>query len=299
MPAAGSARKSASRTSLRSAPGAILKVGGSLCRNPRAARALLAALESMATDRTLVVVPGGGRFADEVRRADRRFSLDASHSHWMAVLAMDQSAYLLAHLARRAVLVRRPSEIRPGRLNVLAPSAWLLDEDPLPHSWDVTSDSIAAWVARALRSQQLVLLKSIDGVPGAAPAARQPRASVRVESARAAGTAARLESTDSAASGRIPAGRATTTPIRRRVTRGELGEIVDAHFTRALPAGISCWIVNGRRPERVAALLATGSTYGTEITMRRARPRTRRGPRSAARSRSREEGRRARSRARG
>src|SRR5439155_8330146 len=75
-------------------------------------------------------------------------------------------AHLLRHLAAGSVLVRSPEPIRTGRLNVLAPSAWLLRADPFPHSWDVTSDSIAAWVARALRTARLVLLKSVDGVPG-------------------------------------------------------------------------------------------------------------------------------------
>ena len=34
---------------------------------------------------------------------------------------------------------------------------------PLPHSWDVTSDSIAAWVADLL-GLDLLLLKSVDGI---------------------------------------------------------------------------------------------------------------------------------------
>jgi len=42
---------------------------------------------------------------------------------------------------------------------VLAPSRWLREADPLPHSWDVTSDSIAAWVAGAAGASQLVLVK--------------------------------------------------------------------------------------------------------------------------------------------
>ncbi len=221
-------------------PDAVLKVGGSLCRRPRRVRELMATLGTLAPARTVVVVPGGGPFADQVRRADRRFGLGPTPSHWMAILAMDQSAYLLAHLANGALLVRRPEEIRPGRLNVLAPSAWLLDADPLPHSWGVTSDSIAAWVARVLRARSLILLKSVDGV-------------------RVSGSSARTSR------GRILA----------RVTRRQLGGIVDEHFARALPADISCWIVSGGRPERVATLLATGSTYGSEV-IARARGRSRR-----------------------
>jgi aspartokinase-like uncharacterized kinase len=49
-------------------------------------------------------------------------------------------------------------------LAVLAPHALLRAEDPLPHGWHVTSDSIAAWVASRAGARRLVLLKSIDGV---------------------------------------------------------------------------------------------------------------------------------------
>lgn len=211
-------------------PDAVLKVGGSLSHRPRALRRLMTALEALAGPGTLVVVPGGGRFADEVRRADRRFGLGPSSSHWMAILAMDQLAHVLCDLARSAVLVRSPEEIRAGRLNVLAPWAWLARTDPLPHSWDVTSDSIAAWVARTLEARRLILVKSADGIAAAGPGRRGP--------AR----------------------------IRRRATPAQLGDLVDPYFGRALSGDLPCWIVNGAHPERVAALLATGVTRGTEIS---------------------------------
>jgi aspartokinase-like uncharacterized kinase len=53
-----------------------------------------------------------------------------------------------------------------GRVPVLAPSQWLREADPLPHSWDVTSDSIAAWVAGAVGARRLVLVKP-SGAAGA------------------------------------------------------------------------------------------------------------------------------------
>jgi aspartokinase-like uncharacterized kinase len=36
-------------------------------------------------------------------------------------------------------------------------------EDPLPHNWDITSDTIAAWTAYRL-GIDLVILKSVDGI---------------------------------------------------------------------------------------------------------------------------------------
>jgi hypothetical protein len=219
------------------APDAVLKVGGSLGERPKALARLMAALADLARARTLVVVPGGGRFADEVRRADRRFGLGDPASHWMAILAMDQSAYLLTQLAGAARLIREPAEIGTGRLNVLAPSSWLRRADRLPRSWEVTSDSIAAWIARQTRARMLVLLKDVDGV-----FERDPKKTARAR-------------------------------LRLTAPRDRLTGVVDGYFARALGRRTRCWIVNGRYPERVAALLETGRTYGTELAIDRARGR--------------------------
>lgn len=210
-------------------PDAVIKVGGRLSRRPAALRRLMRALGRLARTRALLVIPGGGRFADEVRRSDRRFALGGSAAHWMAILAMDQYAYLLAILAGHAAVVRGRGAIVAGRLNVLAPSSWLLRTDPLPHSWQVTSDSIAAWVARELSAKRLILVKDVDGLLDRDPQHGRP---------------ARL---------------------RRTVARGRLRGVVDGHFARALGRRIPCWIVNGRRPERVVALIETGQAYGTEV----------------------------------
>jgi aspartokinase-like uncharacterized kinase len=84
-------------------------------------------------------------------------------AHWMAILAMDQYAHLLAERLACGVVVRSVSEagraIERGSVPVLAPSQWLREADPLPHSWDVTSDSIAAWIAGMLQARHLVLVK--------------------------------------------------------------------------------------------------------------------------------------------
>jgi aspartokinase-like uncharacterized kinase len=76
---------------------------------------------------------------------------------------MDQYAHVIADMLPGARLVTGREAIHValecGVVPVLAPLRWLRDRDPLPHSWDVTSDSIAAWVAGELRAQDLVLVK--------------------------------------------------------------------------------------------------------------------------------------------
>ena len=146
----------------------VIKLGGGVLPHIEQFAAVLAAIGDAARQRQLLVVPGGGPFADTVRDVHRYHALPDSAAHWMAVLAMDQYAHLIASRLRAGVVVASVEEIdealATSQLPVLAPSRWLRQADPLPHSWDVTSDSIAAWVAGRVGAPRLVLIKP----PGAA-----------------------------------------------------------------------------------------------------------------------------------
>jgi 5-(aminomethyl)-3-furanmethanol phosphate kinase len=145
---------------------AVVKVGGGVLTSPGHLDAALAVIGDAARSQSLLIVPGGGPFAEAVREVDRRIKLSDEAAHWMAVLSMDQYAHLIASRIARGVIVAAPAEIdaAPGRVPVLAPYRWLREIDPLPHSWSVTSDSIAAWVSGQVGAAALVLVKP----PGAA-----------------------------------------------------------------------------------------------------------------------------------
>ena len=143
----------------------VVKVGGSLLAHPEVLRSVML---RMAKARSVLVVPGGGLFADAVRALDASVAPLDLHTHWMAVLAMDQYAEILVDRldgggVRVETLAEAHQVLSMGRVPVLAPSRWLRAADPLPHSWDVTSDSIAAWVAGQAGAGRLVLIKA----PGA------------------------------------------------------------------------------------------------------------------------------------
>jgi len=152
-----------------SPPGAltVVKVGGGLSAVPGALDAVGAALALAGRRHRLLVVPGGGPFGDAVRAFEARERLSADAAHWMAILAMDQYAHVLAERIPGAALVEEPGAVSAalGRVGVavLAPYRWLRAADTLPHSWDATSDSVAAFVAGALDAARLVLVKPVTG----------------------------------------------------------------------------------------------------------------------------------------
>lgn len=129
----------------------VVKIGGSLTAEIPSLHEIL-----IASGRDILIVPGGGRFADAVRDT----GAEGTPAHWMAICAMEQSAWLW--VAAGAVPVEGVHDLVQG-VAVLLPYLAMREADPLPHSWDVTSDTIAAWVA-SVRDVPLLLLKSVDGI---------------------------------------------------------------------------------------------------------------------------------------
>jgi aspartokinase-like uncharacterized kinase len=141
----------------------VVKVGGGVLRHAVHFERVLTEIAAASHGRRLLIVPGGGPFADTVREVDRVSRLPDDSAHWMAVLGMDQYAFLLTARLEAAVLVEDlrgiDRAIRAEKVPVLAPFKWLRTIDPLPHTWHVTSDSIAAWVSAEVRAERLVLVK--------------------------------------------------------------------------------------------------------------------------------------------
>ncbi len=209
----------------------VVKVGGGLANEAGddALRALCTAIAEAGARHPLLVVPGGGEFADAVRDHDRRFGLDARAAHRMAILAMDQFGWALAELIPGAAL--RTDLATDRGVAILLPAALLAEREPLPAAWAVTSDSIAAWVAGAAGAARLVLVKPVAGLYREWPPAGAPIAELTVDEL----------------AGMRPGG-------------------VDAHLPVALrAAGVEAWVVDGREPSRLAELLERGHTAGTRI----------------------------------
>lgn len=146
----------------------VVKVGGSLFDSPQLATALRAWLNTQ-PPACNVLVAGGGKFADLIREADRRFSLGEETSHWLCIDLLRVTARLLAALLPEARLVMDLAQLNAelavtdaaGPI-VFCAKHFMQDDQSLPHSWSVTTDSIAARLAESIQADELVLLKSSD-----------------------------------------------------------------------------------------------------------------------------------------
>ncbi len=144
----------------------VVKLGGSLAEGDANPQRLMTTLVRLARRHRLLVVPGGGEFAETVRGAFARLHLSEGAAHRMALLAMDQYGLLLTDLTPGSTAVTSLAEARAvvaaGRLPVLLPSAAIWAADPLENSWRVTGDAIAAWVAGVVGARLLVMAKAVD-----------------------------------------------------------------------------------------------------------------------------------------
>lgn len=145
----------------------VVKLGGSLL-DAAVLPACLDVIERL-HGQTLIV-PGGGPFAEQVRIAQRQLRFDDVAAHRMAILAMQQMALLINSLKPGfvrfdsvAALVDLPD------VAVWSPSPEELDRPDIAAGWDVTSDSLAAWLAGRVRADELWLVKSAEVDADAAP----------------------------------------------------------------------------------------------------------------------------------
>src|SRR5215471_9451529 len=116
----------------------------------------------------VVIVPGGGPFADTVRTAQQKMGFDDDAAHHMALLAMDQYGRALASLNAGLVLASSVSAIRrvlrEGKVPVWSPTRMVLRANDVPCSWDVTADSLAVWLARRIGARRMLLVKHVEQV---------------------------------------------------------------------------------------------------------------------------------------
>ena len=141
---------------------AVVKLGGSVIRSGE----LSAWLDAIAAAPcSIVVVPGGGALADEVRACQSKLGFGDPVAHRMALLAMDQLALAVAGMRQGFAVGTTEDELRAAlaRRNVAvwAPYGLVAGRNDIEESWRLTSDSLALWLAARVGATRCFLIKSV------------------------------------------------------------------------------------------------------------------------------------------
>jgi len=209
----------------------LIKIGGSLAYY---VKPLLNKLKSFSSkENKILVVPGGGMFADVVRDLDRDVKLSNRGSHRLALMAMDMMGVYfsdVSHIMTVDSLYDAKVALRDRNIVILLPSKVVLSTDELPHSWEVTSDSIALYIGKLLKLKRVIVVTDVDGIYD-----------------------------------RYPGGKLLNT-ISAKSIRGFTS--VDSYLPKLLMRyKMECIVVNGMYPERVVNILKGKKDIYTKITV--------------------------------
>ncbi len=198
----------------------VVKIGGSLF--PHHATQLMKALQG---ERVLVVC-GGGKFANQIRKYDNEIHFSDDASHETAILCMDITGRLLADKLGFAEAVyslgKAEKTLDKGKIPVLLPSRLLHYLDPLEHSWRVTSDSLSFYISQLIHAKHLIVT-NVDGIYTREPSIKD----------------AKLINEISA---------------KKLLSFGETS--IDAAMGELLlQFGSNCFVVNGKYPERALSII--------------------------------------------
>ena len=198
----------------------VVKIGGSLF--PDYAINLA---EKLKNTNSLIIL-GGGEFANLIRKYDSNQNFSKKISHWTAIDCMDIIAKLVCDKVKSAKLVYDLNEVNKvvdeGFTPIFAVSKFLKMENPFECSWDVTSDSIAAYMAHRLNAN-LLIVTNVNGIYTQEPTKQGSTFISKIDAKTM------LTFQESSIDVMLP--------------------------SLLLKFGTNCYVVNGKYPERVLSLL--------------------------------------------
>lgn len=210
----------------------IIKIGGSI-EESKNFHKLCNYIRSLSKRHIVIIIPGGWRFADCVRYLDDKYRLSNKTSHKMAVISMNQYGIFLSDLIKLPVTddINKLSE----KSVIFLPSKYILSDDSLKNSWDVTSDSITAYIAGKIGIKKIILVKDVDGIYTSDPKKNKDAKIIKVISA-----------TD--------------------MIKFKKETCVDKFFPHiVLKKRIKSYIVNGNYPERISKIIENKNTVCTYL----------------------------------
>lgn len=148
---------------------AIFKIGGKILENSKNIESTISQIAKLYEEKILqkiILIPGGGSYANFIREIDEELKLGDDLAHWMAIYSMNHNGIELNRRYPELELIEDLKDFQGSKeiFCIFLPYHYLRNKDAFPHSWDVTSDSIALYIADQLQFNQCFLIKDIEGI---------------------------------------------------------------------------------------------------------------------------------------
>jgi aspartokinase-like uncharacterized kinase len=147
----------------------IVKIGSKILENSDDLESTISQLKILHNKdifQEIIIIPGGGSYANFVRVLDQKLDIGDDLAHWMAIYAMNFNGKMLNKIYPNIKLFDDFTELQLSKklISIFLPFNYLYQNDELPHSWDVTSDSITLYLANKLKLTECYLIKDVDGI---------------------------------------------------------------------------------------------------------------------------------------
>jgi hypothetical protein len=148
---------------------AIFKIGGSILEdfeNLNSTISQLGYLFERDIITRIIIIPGGGSFANFIRKIYNELKLTDELAHWMSIISMNYNGIELGKKFPKLEIFEDFGKVKEicKSFSIFLPYQFLKEKDHLPHNWQVTSDSITLYLAQKLGLNECFLIKNVDGI---------------------------------------------------------------------------------------------------------------------------------------
>lgn len=148
---------------------ALFKIGGKILEDFENLNSTISQLLQIYNENLLekiIIIPGGGSFANFIRKIYSELKFTEEIAHWMGIISMNYNGLELNKKFPNIEIIENYGRLKEERniFCIFLPYEFIKENDKLPHSWDVTSDSISLFLAKELELNECYLIKDVDGI---------------------------------------------------------------------------------------------------------------------------------------
>jgi aspartokinase-like uncharacterized kinase len=148
---------------------AVFKIGGKILDHFEDLQSTVSQLSQLYEEKVLdkiILIPGGGSFANFIRKIYSELKFTEEIAHWMGIISMNYNGLELNKKFPNLPVIENINNLKENEnlFCIFLPYEFLKENDKLPHSWNVTSDSISLFIAKELGLNECILIKDVDGI---------------------------------------------------------------------------------------------------------------------------------------